>query len=94
MSYYQFQNPETGEQWGSFEAFFMASTDVAADWRTPYGFAIPYGGPCDPKQDSVSDPSALVGWYWAAGLPGCLWDGDPMGPFSTEQDAIDDANGN
>lgn len=32
------------------------------------------------------------GWYWQACYPGCLPDGDPAGPFETEQDAIDDAN--
>lgn len=31
------------------------------------------------------------GWYWWACLPGCLPDSDPIGPFDTEQDAIDDA---
>lgn len=28
------------------------------------------------------------GWYWWACFPGCLPDGDPAGPFETEQDAI------
>lgn len=35
---------------------------------------------------------ALIGWYWQACFPGCLPDGDPRGPFETEQDAITDAN--
>ena len=30
------------------------------------------------------------GWYWWACMPGCLPDGDPIGPFNTEQLAIDD----
>jgi hypothetical protein len=34
---------------------------------------------------------SAVGWYWWACFPGCLPDGDPEGPFPTEQDAIDDA---
>lgn len=29
------------------------------------------------------------GWYWWACWPGCLSDGDPVGPFETEQMAID-----
>ena len=33
-----------------------------------------------------------AGWYWAAGFPGCLWDGDPSGPFATSRDAHDDAD--
>ena len=31
------------------------------------------------------------GWYWQAGFPGCLPDGDPSGPFENEQEAIKDA---
>ena len=31
------------------------------------------------------------GWYWWACFPGCLPDGDPSGPFETEQEAIKDA---
>jgi hypothetical protein len=31
------------------------------------------------------------GWYYWHCFPGCLPDGDPVGAFETEQDAIDDA---
>lgn len=31
---------------------------------------------------------ACVGWYYAFGLPGCLWDGEPIGPFETEAEAL------
>jgi hypothetical protein len=31
------------------------------------------------------------GWFWQACFPGCLPDGDPMGPFASEADAIADA---
>ena len=31
------------------------------------------------------------GWYWWSCFPGCLPDGDPMGPFETENEAIADA---
>ena len=34
------------------------------------------------------------GWYWWACFPGCLPDSDPIGPFETEQAAIDDAQEN
>jgi hypothetical protein len=36
------------------------------------------------------------GWYWWSCFPGCLPDGDPIGPFETEQEAMADftlANG-
>jgi len=33
-----------------------------------------------------------AGYYWWACFPGCMPDGDPMGPFETEDEAIDNAN--
>jgi len=32
-----------------------------------------------------------AGWYYAFGFPGCLWDGEPMGPFASEAEALEDA---
>ena len=32
------------------------------------------------------------GWYWAAGFPGCLYDGEPCGPFAYSQQAHQDAD--
>jgi hypothetical protein len=32
------------------------------------------------------------GWYWQACFPGCLPDGEPEGPFSTEDAALADAD--
>ena len=32
-----------------------------------------------------------IGWFWWTCFPGCLPDSEPVGPFATEQDAIDDA---
>ncbi len=31
------------------------------------------------------------GWYWWACFPGCLPDGDPVGPFDTPEEAYADA---
>lgn len=31
------------------------------------------------------------GWYWQACFPGCLPDSDPIGPFTTEAEALADA---
>ena len=41
---------------------------------------------CDPE--GYDSPA---GFYWWSCFPGCLPDGDPVGPFDTEQDAISDA---
>lgn len=32
-----------------------------------------------------------AGWYWWPCFPGCLPDSDPIGPFDTEQEALNDA---
>ena len=34
------------------------------------------------------------GYYWQACFPGCLPDGDAIGPFDTEKEAIDSALSN
>ena len=31
------------------------------------------------------------GYYYAFGLPGCLWDSDPVGPFETKEEALREA---
>lgn len=31
------------------------------------------------------------GWFWWSCFPGCLSDGDPNGPFETEEEALADA---
>ena len=32
-----------------------------------------------------------AGWYWWSCFPGCLPDGEPVGPFETEAEALTDA---
>lgn len=45
------------------------------------------------QHNIIGEQIAPSGWYWQACFPGCLPDGEPSGPFKTEQDAITDANG-
>ena len=40
--------------------------------------------------DSEGNP-VQPGWYWWPCFPGCLPDGEPNGPFETEQAALADA---
>ena len=90
MTYHTFQ-PADAEPFGSFETFHMSPHDVVADWAC---------GPSDPGRgyatsemaEPVDDPAELAGWYWWACFPGCLPDGEPMGPFESEQAAIEAAN--
>ena len=41
--------------------------------------------------DCCPDEPSQVGWYWWACFPGCLPDGEPNGPFESEEDALADA---
>lgn len=38
-----------------------------------------------------AEGALAAGWYWQACFPGCLPDGEPVGPFETEGAAIADA---
>jgi len=47
--------------------------------------------------DALADdrePADLVGYFWQSCFPGCLPDGEPMGPFGTEAEALTDAQEN
>lgn len=44
-------------------------------------------GDWDNGDDEPNEP----GWYWWACFPGCMPEGDAIGPFDTEEDALTDA---
>jgi hypothetical protein len=44
--------------------------------------------------DDTGDLELEPGWYWWFCFPGCLSDGEPVGPFETERAAIADAQDN
>jgi hypothetical protein len=44
-----------------------------------------------PGEWDVDDEPNEPGWYWWACFPGCMPEGDAMGPFDTEEDALADA---
>ena len=41
------------------------------------------------KEDGEECPG--TGWYWWSCFPGCLPDSEPLGPFETEAEALEDA---
>ena len=48
--------------------------------------------PCSNCNSPLNDTDTIgVGFFYWYCLPGCLPDGDPVGPFESEQAAIDDA---
>jgi hypothetical protein len=50
--------------------------------------------PCemlDPEDPTAEFECAVPGWYWQSCFSGCLPDGEPVGPFATEAEALADA---
>lgn len=43
------------------------------------------------RHDFIGHVDEPAKWFWRACFPGCLPDGEPMGPFATEAEAIADA---
>ena len=41
--------------------------------------------------DQASDEAHQSGWYWVACFPGCLPDGESVGPFQSEKECLADA---
>ena len=79
QGFHQFENEETGEEYGSFEVFWDDS-DTG-----------PWGD--EPRNyDAEGDPVS-PGWYWWACFPGCMPEGEPVGPFSSSIAAYVDAIG-
>lgn len=96
MFYYQFTN-EHGEKFGSCCVFYWDRFDcqdaglIERDSDSSTGWvSFEYGMGGAIREEA--DPAAWEGWYWQACFPGCLPDGDPMGPFKTESEAMQDAN--
>lgn len=44
----------------------------------------------DATEAGVDDDGEPIGagWFYAFGFPGCLHDSDPVGPYSTEAEAL------
>lgn len=78
MSYHRFKSDD-GDEYGSFEVFHF---DPAADAEL-----------CLASEEWTDSDGELLpaGYYWWACCPGCMPDGDPVGPFDTEEEAMADA---
>jgi hypothetical protein len=60
--------------------------------KQPYGSCeIWYHDGSDPNFRDEEDQPMPPGWYWWACFPGCMPDGDAMGPFKTQEEAEEDA---
>ena len=77
MSHHRFTAPD-GTPYGSFEVFRITRQN-----RPGWG-----------DSGRWEDGSLIrCGFYWQACFPGCLPDGEPMGPFRSEAAAMRDARG-
>lgn len=103
MSYHSFLAPD-GTEHGSFEVFYLDEMDCDERNRILVEeYFDDYWDDCVGCEESdIPEIHADIiecegglkpGWYWWACFPGCLPDGDPMGPFETEQFAWADAQG-
>jgi hypothetical protein len=63
---------------------------VGPSCRDYYGIVNTDCGECGAKRSRVELVDAGRWYYWFC-FPGCLPDSDPIGPFSTEADALADA---
>ena len=75
----QFHAADTQEPHGSFEVFWHGGGHMAEQ------------GDDDMALDDWRDPE-IPGWYWHACFPGCMPDGEPVGPFAYSQQAHEDAD--
>jgi hypothetical protein len=76
---------ENGNEYGAFEVFEVGKTNVL-------DFAIgQYGKTYYGAVDTDLSPSEIMGFYWWPCLDGCLPDGEAIGPFKSETEAIEDA---
>jgi hypothetical protein len=65
------------------EVFHRPDYDLGTDADHAPNCPYRHAGECDCRPDP--------GWYWWSCFPGCLPDGEPVGPFETEEEAIADA---
>lgn len=72
---------------------YLRASDAADEHRLP-SVEVFYAaeGELFVLNDDDQEPNE-AGWYYAFGFPGCLWDGEPMGPYPTEADALRAARG-
>ena len=76
---------DNGNKYGSFEVFEVNQSNVLDFAIDQFGKTY-YG-----SVDTDLNPSEITGHYWQSCFPGCLPDSDPIGPFTTESEAISDA---
>lgn len=73
------------------EVFYMTSDDFMNADQDSWMYKRIKESIEDFENCPESEYEKLEGWYWWPCFPGCLPDGDPVGPFETEAEALADA---
>jgi hypothetical protein len=73
MAYYNHQVNEHYQQW--FDVFYADKNDCA-EWNENEDLVQGWNDEYEP------------GFYYCYGLPGCLYDSEPFGPYTNEQEAV------
>ena len=79
--------------------YFYTNPDDETDPNRLPDAEVFYAGPGELNSDEwarnaeARGIASLAGWYWWYCFPGCMPDGDPMGPFDSSEEAVEDARG-
>ena len=72
------------DQYAGYHSFHAEETQV------PFGsFEVFWH---NGRDDGALGEGWDAGWYWWACHPGCMPDGDPIGPFASSRQALQDAD--
>jgi hypothetical protein len=93
MAYHRYSPDSPIENIETFQANWGLCPECQSLAFDPFLKTAQCKGTRECEADEVRVSLDKIGWFWWLCLPGCLPDGEPEGPFQTEQEALDDARG-
>ena len=96
MGYHRFLSEDGANEYGSFRVFETQITDLecrCGNYEVPGPLGIsdsPDCPSCGKTPISYTNTDKRKFWWWAC-FPGCMPDGEPMGPFDSYDEALKDA---
>jgi hypothetical protein len=79
--------PEEAKVFDQFAGYHRFHSEESQE---PYGSLEIFWRDYQAATDDSEEFAA--GWYWWACFPGCMPEGDPMGPFASSRAALQDAD--
>ena len=76
---------------GSFEVYLEQIENLETDTDEPINVTCIS---CERDSACQAKDTGKTGYWYAYGFPGCLWNSDPIGPFETYEEALEDAREN